>query len=69
MITTKEASDIKRCPIIEALFYPNAENGEIRYDLFGETPSNVLLIGESVFGHVHTAFSFYMEWQSTTCNQ
>ena len=24
-----------------SLFYPDAENGEIRYDLFGETRTNV----------------------------
>ena len=62
-------STISRLQIDLSLFYYNAENGEIWYDLFGETPTNVLLIGESVFGHVLTAFSLYMEWQSTTCNQ
>ena len=41
------------------IFYPNAENSENRYDIFGETPTNVLLVGESVFRHVLTAFSLY----------
>ena len=45
-------STISRLQIELSLFYPNAENGEIRYGLFGETPTNVLLVGESVFGHV-----------------
>ena len=62
-------STISRLQIDLSLFYPNAENGEIRYDLFGETPTNVLLVEESVFGQELTAFSLYMEWQSTTCNQ
>ena len=44
-------STISRLQINLSLFCPNAENGEIRYDQFGETPTNVLLVGESVFGH------------------
>ena len=52
-------STISRLQIDLSLFYPNAENGEIRYKLYGETPTNVLLIGESVFGHVVTAFSLH----------
>ena len=62
-------STISHLHIDLSLFYPNAENGEIQYDLFGETSTNVLLVGESVFGQVLTAFSLYIEWQSTTCNQ
>ena len=53
-------STISRLQIDLSLFYPNAENGEIRYDLFGETPINVLLVGESVFGHVLIVFSLYI---------
>ena len=55
-------STISRLQIDLSLFYPNAENGEIWYDLFGETLTNVLLIGKLVFGHVLTAFSLHMEW-------
>ena len=62
-------STISRLQIDLSLFYPNAENGEIRYDLFGETPTNVLLVGESVLGHVLMVFSLYTEWKSTTRNQ
>ena len=62
-------STISRLQIDLSLFYRNAENGEIRYDVFGETLTNILLVEESVFGHVLTAFSLNMEWQSTTCNQ
>ena len=65
-------STISRFQIDLSLFYYNAENGEIWYDLFGETPTNILLVGESVFGYVDcllTEFSLYMEWKSTICNQ
>ena len=34
-------STISRLQIELSLFYPNAENGEIQCDLFGETPTNV----------------------------
>ena len=47
-----------------SLFYPNVDNGEIQYDLFGEIPTNVLLIGELVFKQVLTVFSLYIEWQN-----
>ena len=62
-------STISRLQIDLSVFYPNAENGEIQYDLFGETPTDVLLVGESVFGHVLMVFSLYIEWKSTTCKQ
>ena len=34
-------STISRLQIDLSLFYPNEENGKIRYNLFGETPTNV----------------------------
>ena len=51
------------CVQIElSLFYSTVENGEIWYDSFGEMRANVLLIGESVFGHILMVFSLYIEW-------
>ena len=60
-------STISHLQIELSLFYPNAENIEIRYNLFGKTRTNVFLVGESIFGHILMAFSLYKEWQSTTC--
>ena len=53
-------STISRLQIDLSLFYPNAENGEIWYDLFGGTPTNILLVGESVFGpYTYGLFTIY----------
>ena len=53
-------STISRLQVDLSLFYPNAENGEIRYNLFGETPTKVLLVGELVFRHIYLRSFHYI---------